>query len=159
MPTDTKRDVPDFVNVYQRFRNLDSGYQAIMRRVAEPCDLRDTPALYRLYPGERPHDGWVRVAFFLPWCGHTDFSANFGAQLAQFGVRESRIFQVARAGSPLDLIQLRRLAVQIKANVDWRRFGWMLLKSNTDGSWSSESKRQFVEDYFITLTRPMKKRA
>lgn len=152
MPPDNKQDRPDFVGVYERFKKMDTGYQAIMRRVSEPDNLRDTPALYRLYPGERPHDGWVRVAFFLPWCDHKDAAASFGAQLAQSGVPESRIFQVARAHFPLDLIQLRRLAIQIKPAVSWQTLGELLFY------WGEKKKRQFVEEYFIALTEPMKKR-
>ena len=40
-----------FAEMYQRFDQLPPGAKAPMRRVAEPDDLRDTPGLYRLFPG------------------------------------------------------------------------------------------------------------
>lgn len=147
------RGGPDFPGLYQRFKNMPRGQQAELRRVAAPDDLALVPALYRMFPGERVREAWLRVAFLLPWCSHREGAASFGAQLAKARVSEARVFQVARAHAPLDLIQLRRLAMQIEPEVDWHRFGWMLLK------WDQNAKRDLVEDFFIAQTEQPKRKA
>lgn len=149
----TLRSGPDFPGLYQRFDNMLPGQKADLRRVAAPDDLTMVPAFYRLFPGERVREAWLRVAFLLPWCSHREGGASFGTQLAKAGVSEARVFQVARAHAPLDLIQLRRLAMQIEPEVDWHRFGWMLLK------WNQSAKRGLVEDFFIAQTEQPKRKA
>lgn len=144
---------PDFRALHERFEKLDRGLQAALRRVAEPDDLRDTVALYRLFPDGRAHDGWLRVAFLLPWCAHADSGPSFGEQLAAANVNEARVLQVARATEPTDIVQLRRLAIQLKPQVDWSRFGWTLLK------WDRNAKRQIVEDFYYAKTAKSKKGA
>jgi CRISPR system Cascade subunit CasB len=134
---------------------LDNGLKAQIRRVAEPDELRDTPALYRLFDQARPHDGWLRIVYLLPWCedcGNAKRASTlrFGRQLADAKVSELRLFQVARSKSPLDIIQLRRLAIMLKhPHVDWIGLGWLLYRSERDGAWSRESKRQLIEDFYI----------
>ena len=163
---DEKSTGPDFLDIYTKFHGtlqadgtrkggLDNGMKAQIRRIAEPDDLRDTPALYRLFNQERPHEGWLRVAFLLPWtqdCGDAKRATTlrFGRQLAEAKISELRLFQVARSRSPLDIIQLRRLAISLKhPRVDWKTFGWLLYRSERDGSWSQKSKRQLIEDFYI----------
>ncbi|QSA96789.1 type I-E CRISPR-associated protein Cse2/CasB [Methylococcus sp. EFPC2] len=134
---------------------LDNGLKAQIRRIAEPDDLRDTPALYRLFNHTRPHDGWLRIVFLLPWCedcgdAKRASTPRFGRQLKEASISDLRLFQVARSCSPLDIIQLRRLAIMLKhPRVDWETFGWLLYRSEQDGSWSRNSKRQLIEDFFI----------
>jgi len=153
--SDDKARTPDFLALYEKYRNLDNGMQAQLRRIVEPDDLRDTPALYRLFNHARPHDGWLRVVFLLPWCedcgnSRRTSAPRFGRLLVDAGVSELRLFQVAHSHSPLDIIQLRRLAVMLKhPSVDWKNLGWLLYRSEPDGSWSQQSKRQLIEDYFV----------
>lgn len=153
MPTQTA----DFVSLYQRFEKLDNGLKAQMRRVAEPDDLRDTPALYHLFPSKRAHTGWLRVAFLLPWCQdcgdrRRPQTPSFGKRLAEAKVNQMRLFQVVRAGSPYDVVQFRRLAIQLQhPMVDWARLGWLLLPSESDGTtWHRNAKRELIESYFLT---------
>jgi len=163
---DEKSTGPDFLDIYTKFHGtlqadgtrkggLDNGMKAQIRRIAEPDDLRDTPALYRLFNQARPHDGWLRIVFLLPWCedcGDTKRATTlrFSRQLAEAKISELRLFQVARSHSPLDIIQLRRLAIMLKhPRVDWKSFGWLLYRAERDGSWSQKSKRQLIEDFYI----------
>ncbi len=138
---------PDFVDLHRRYENLDNGMKAMLRRVFKPDDLRDTAALYRLFPGERTSDNWLRVVFMLPWCAQCAEGTqvpSFGAALAHAKVNEMRVLQMARAREPLDIEQLRRLAMQVKPVVDWGKFGWILLK------WGREDKRRIVEDFYYS---------
>ena len=171
---DEKSTGPDFLNIYNKFYGtpepdgtrkggLDKGLQAQIRRVAEPDDLRDTPALYRLFNQARPHEGWLRVVFLLPWCedcldARRASTPRFGRLLAEANISELRLFQVARSRSPLDVIQLRRLAIMLKhPRVDWENFGKLLYRSEHDGSWSQKSKRSLIESYFLGHSAPSTK--
>lgn len=147
MDADKRHGAPDFVAAAERFRNLSSGHQAELRRAASPDDLTMLPALYYLFPGDRVRDGWLRIAFLLPYCGHRDGAPSLGRRFAEKNLSEARLFQMARAASPTDVIQLRRLAMQIDAEVDWKAFGWTLLK------WDADAKRELVEDFFIARSK------
>jgi CRISPR type I-E-associated protein CasB/Cse2 len=147
---------PDFVDLYRQFSQLDNGLQAALRRVAKPEELRETAAIYRLFHEARPNDQWLRVVFLLPWCeqcraGKEEYTSPFGAQLAEANVNENRLFQMARANEPLDLILLRRLAMQIKPTLDWGRFGAMLYY------WNHDNKRSIVEDFFYYSSKKAQK--
>lgn len=135
-----------YVELYQRYETLDSGLKAALRRVLEPEDLRDTVALYRLFYKARPDDGWLRVVYLFPWCaqcrkGTETVTPTFGAQMAG-KVNEMRVLQIARAKEPFDIVQLRRLAIQVRPVVDWARFGGILFH------WTHEAKRRIVEDLY-----------
>lgn len=143
-------ELPDFAGLRGRYDRLPSGARAELRRVAEPDDLSLTTALYRLFPGERPDDRHLRLAYLLPWCRHAANVKPFGAQLADARVAEARILQTARARSPLDLAQLRRLAMHIEPAVDWSAFGPTLWY------WGERSKRELVEDFYVTRFNPAK---
>jgi len=141
-----KRNPDVYVNLYHNFAALDNGLKAALRRVSEPEELRDTVALYRLFYQARPDDAWLRVVFLLPWCtqckeGAEGITPSFGAQMAG-KVDEMRILQVARAKEPFDILQFRRLAIQIRPIVDWARLGRTLF------FWSREDKRNIVEDFY-----------
>ncbi len=144
---------PDFVDLYRRYSVLDNGLKAALRRVANPEDIRDTAAIYRLFHEARPSDRWLRVVFLLPWCvqceeGREDKAKSFGALLAEANVNESRLFQMARAKEPLDLILLRRLAIQIKPTINWEKLGWTLFQ------WDVKAKRKdIVEEFFYQSSK------
>ncbi len=140
-----KADLPDFVALKMRYDNesFPTGARAELRRVAEPGDVAFTPALYRLFPGERPGDRHLRLAYLLPCCKHAAKAKSLGEQLAEAKVAEARVLQVARSHSPLDMVQLRRLLMHIEPTVDWADFG------RTVWYWNDRAKRQLVEDFYI----------
>jgi len=150
---------PDFVALYRRFVDeLDNGQRAAIRRVAKPDDLRETAAIYRLFREARPSDQWLRVVFLIPWCkqcreGSEEKAKTFGALLADAKVNENRLFQMARASEPLDLILLRRMAMQIKPTLDWEKFGATLYY------WNHDNKRSIVEDFFYHSSKKAQKGA
>lgn len=143
---------PDFVALRNRYddEKFPTGARAELRRVTEPDEVALTPALYRLFPGQRPDDRHLRVAFLLPCCKHAAKAKSLGAQLAEAKVAEARVLQVARAHAPLDMVQLRRLLTHIEPTVDWSEFGRMIWY------WNDRSKRQLVEDFYIALFNPAK---
>lgn len=145
-------ELPDFVALKMRYddENFSTGARADLRRAAEPDDVALTPALYRLFPGERPNDRHLRVAYLLPYAKHAAKAKSLGAQLAEAKVAEARVLQVARAHEPLDMIQLRRLLMQIEPTVDWSEFGTMVW------FWNERAKRQLVEDFYIARFSPVK---
>lgn len=147
---------PDFLSLWNRYVALSSGDKAALRRAAEPDELRDFHALYALFPHGRAHDGWLRVAFLLPWCedcgdDRRDSVSSLGKLLVEKKISEMRIFQIARAKSPTDVIQFRRIAIQLKhPKLDWKKLGSLLYRSEPgDSSWSRDSKRQIVESFYL----------
>lgn len=145
-------DLPDFVALKARFEGegFPNGARAELRRVVDPESVAFYPALYRLFPGQKPDDRHLRLAFVLPCCKHDSKAKPLGAQLATAKVAEARVLQVARARTPLDLIQLRRLLAHIEPAVNWQEFGKMLW------FWGERAKRQLVEDYYLTQFTPAK---
>jgi CRISPR system Cascade subunit CasB len=135
---------PDFAEIHGRFTALPPGGKAELRRAAMPDDLRLTPALYRLFPGMRPTDQQLRLAFVLPWCEHVNTARKLAA-LCAGKIAEERIIQIARAHSPDDLIQFRRLVMQLRADVGWADI------ANTLWFWGRNAKRGLVEDFYISL--------
>lgn len=145
-------ELPDFVELKIRYdsESFPTGARAELRRVAEPEDIALTPALYRLFPGQRPNDRHLRLAFLLPCCKHSAQTKSLGVQLAEAKVAEARVLQIARAHAPLDMVQLRRLLIHIKPTVDWSEFGRMVWY------WNDRAKRQLVEDFYIARFTPAK---
>lgn len=145
-------ELPDFVALKMRYDNesFSTGARAELRRVAEPDDVALTPALYRLFPGQKPDDRHLRLAFLLPCCKHAAKAKSLGAQLAEAKVAEARVLQVARAHAPLDMVQLRRLLTHIEPTVNWSEFGRMVW------FWKPEDKRKLVEDFYIARFNPAK---
>ncbi|MGH8578630.1 MAG: type I-E CRISPR-associated protein Cse2/CasB [Gammaproteobacteria bacterium] len=136
-------ELPDFVAIAKRFENLTPGQKAELKRVAAPEDVAGIPAFYRLFPGDRPAPWCQRMAFVLPWAPkHVPGAQSLGRQLAK-DVSEMRIYQVVRASSPNDFIQLRRLVQHIEPRLDWAKFGKTLYY------WGDNAKRRLLEDFFI----------
>ncbi|WP_077732523.1 type I-E CRISPR-associated protein Cse2/CasB [Methylocaldum sp. 14B] len=144
-------ELPDFVALKMHYddESFPTGARAELRRAAEPDDVALTPALYRLFPGERPSDRHLRVAYLLPYAKHAAKAKSLGAQLAEAKVAEARVLQVARAHEPLDVVQLRRLLMQVEAAVDWSAFGPMVW------FWNERAKRQLIEDFYIARFSPV----
>jgi len=145
-------ELPDFVALRARYESeaFSNGARAELRRLPDMESVALCPALYRLFPGQRPGDHHRQVAFLLPCCKHDAKAISLGAQLAKGKVSEARVLQVARAQSPLDLIQLRRLLAHIEPAVNWAEFGRALW------FWNPLSKRQLVEDYYLAQFSPAK---
>ena len=143
MTSNAYPELPDFVALWERYNHMTRGQQAELRRATEPNDLTLKPSLYRLLPGIQPRDQYLRIAFLLPRFKHQSNAAHFGAQCAKADINEARLFQVVRSDQPLDMIQLRRLAVQIEPQVDWSSFGKMIWY------WGSRSKRELIETYYL----------
>ncbi len=140
----TRADSPDFVALKERFERMTPGQQAELRRAAQPEDLMMKPALYRLLQGRRPNKLYLRIAFLLPWAKHQSNAIHFSAQCFKAHVNEMRMFQIIRSDDPADMIQLRRIAMQIDSYVDWLQFGNMLWH------WPySSTKRDFIENYYL----------
>jgi CRISPR system Cascade subunit CasB len=136
----------DFAALRRRYEQLDSGPRAELRRVRSPEDLASIPGFYRLLPGQRASEKWLRVAFCLPWVKHADEARPLGAQLAKHHIHEQRLFQVVRSTTPNDLIQLRRLLQHVEPIVNWRQLGWQLYH------WRPEDKRRLLEEFYLTYS-------
>lgn len=145
-------ELPDFVALKARFDSeaFPNGARAELRRVADPEGVAFLPALYRLFPGQRPDDRYHRIAFLLPYARHATKAKPLGAQLAYAKIAEARVLQVARSRAPLDLIQLRRLLSHADPALDWQVFG------KTLWYWNEISKRQLVEDFYLAQFTPAK---
>lgn len=145
-------NLPDFVALKAGFDSeaFPTGARAELRRVADWEAVSFCPALYRLFPGQKPDDRHLRLAFLLPCCKHDSKAKPLGAQLAATKVAEARVLQVARAHAPLDLVQLRRLLAHIEPAVNWQEFGKMIWY------WGERAKRQLVEDFYLARFTPAK---
>lgn len=143
-------ELPDFAALRGRYERLPSGARAELCRVPDPDDLSMTTALYRLFPGERPDDRHLRLAYLLPWCRHAANAKPLGAHLADANVTEARVLQTARAHAPQDIVQLRRLVMHTEPAVDWADLGRMIW------FWKPEEKRRFVEDFYLAKFAPAK---
>lgn len=145
-------ELPDFVALRTRFESdaFSNGARAELRRLPDLESVPLCPALYRLFPGQKPDDRHLRLAFFLPCCKHDAKAKSLGTQLAKAKISEARVLQVARAHSPLDLIQLRRLLTHTEPTLNWAEFG------KTLWYWGDRARRQLVEDYYLAQFTPAK---
>lgn len=145
-------DLPDFVALRARFESeaFSNGARAELRRLPDLESVALCPALYWLFPGQKPDDRHLRLTFLLPCCKHDAKAKPLGAQLAKQKVGEARVLQVARAQSPMDLIQLRRLLTYVEPAVNWSAFG------KTVWFWGARARRQLVEDYYLAQFTPAK---
>jgi len=145
-------ELPDFVALQKCYNDesFSTGARAELRRVSEPDELAFVPALYRLFPGQCPDIRHRRLAYLLPYCEHSESARSLGFQLAEAGIAEARVLQVSRSHDPLDIVQFRRLLIHVKPKVDWNEFGRMVWY------WNDHSRRQLVEDFYITRFAPDK---
>jgi len=124
--------------------------RAEFRRVVDPQSLAFCPGLYRLFPGQKPDDRHLRLAFLLPCCKQSPAASSLGAQLSKAKISEARVLQMARAKSPHDLIQLRRLLLHVEPAVNWQEFG------RTLWYWGERAKRELIEAYYLAQFTPVK---
>lgn len=137
---------PDFMALYDRYDKTQKqkpGLQAELRRVAQPSDLIEIPAFYRLLQDQKFIDRMQRLVFCLPLVKHQENGDSLGKALAKANINEKRLFMVIRSQEPNDLIQLRRLLRQAEPKVDW------VSTAKTLFFWNDQSKRQLLEDFFF----------
>ncbi len=144
--TKTENKLPDFVALYERYQQLKPGPKAELKRVANPDDLIEIPAFYRLLQGEHASPSMQRIIFCLPLITHIPDSDSLGQALAKANINEKRLFMVIRSQEPNDLIQLRRLLKLASPTVDW------LKMAKTLYFWNDLYKRQLLEDFFYYQT-------
>ncbi|CAK0745659.1 CRISPR system Cascade subunit CasB [Gammaproteobacteria bacterium] len=137
--------LPDFMDLKQRYDQLNSGPRADLRKIAHYADIADLPAYYRWLAGIPPSNGLQRIALFLPHVGHSTGALPLGQQLHKRRVSEMRIFQVLRAETPSDLEYLRRLVIHADLRLDWAQFGETLYY------WGPKAKRHILQDYFTPI--------
>lgn len=141
--------LPDFMPLYDAWKQLSPGQQAELGRVGTPDELVEIPAFYRLFSGRATNEwgkrAFQRLIFCLPCITHTDKRIGLGAAIARYerGVSEMRLFQIIRSESPNDLIQMRRLLKMVEPAVNWP------LAAKQLWYWNERSKRDFLEDFFI----------
>jgi len=145
-------ETPDFADLYRRFSRLPTGAAAPMRRVGEPDDLRETPGLYRLFPGVIPTRQQVRAAFVLPWCQQIGAGGRLGAVCAD-SAAEARVIQIARAVEPNDLIAFRRLVIQLQPDVGWLDIADLVW------FWGTKTKRRLLVEPFYMALHKLEKEA
>lgn len=140
--SDGENKTPDFLSILSRYQALKPGPQAELKRVANPIDLIEVPAFYRVLQDEKARSGMQRLLFCLPHIKDTEGMDSLGKALARAEINEKRLFMVIRSQEPNDLIQLRRLLIQAKVSVDW------MLAAKTLYYWNDRAKRQLLEDFF-----------
>ncbi len=74
-------ELPDFIALKAHFDSeaFPNGARAELRRVADPEGVAFLPALYRLFPGQRPDERYQRIAFLLPYARHATKAKPLGA--------------------------------------------------------------------------------
>lgn len=147
----SENKLPDFLAIYQQYQNLKPGSKAELKRVANPSDLIEIPAFYRLLQGKKGSQRLQRILFCLPLITHKDGGDSLGKALAKANVNEKRLFMVIRSQEPNDLIQLRRLLKQAHPTVDW------LTMAKTLYYWNDLAKRNLLEDFFYYQINPKTK--
>ncbi len=144
--------LPDFMEVYTAWAQLQQGPKAELKRAVEPEDMIVVPAFYRLFSGragtEWEKQAFQRMIFCLPCITHTENNVKLGAALARGGkngkpVGEKRLFQVIRSSPPNDMIQLRRILKMVEPVANWPMTAKQLWY------WNDRSKRDLLEDFFL----------
>jgi CRISPR system Cascade subunit CasB len=149
--SEDKRELPDFEDFWRRYKLLKPGAKAELRRVTEPDELREQPALYRLLPGAKAPQWALCALFLMPWLAESGPPQPLAKALVGAKISDRRLYQVVRADWPNDLIQLRRLVQQAQPAPDWKSLGWTLLKWSIETK-RAEAKRELVEAFFIAAT-------
>ena len=152
-----KYQLPDFMALYNEWTQFKPGPKAELKRVAEPDDLIEVSAFYRLFSGRGSSDweksAWQRLIYCLPCVKHTDRNISLGKALARSGgndkkpISEKRLFQVVRSEFPNDMIQLRRILKMVEPLVNWPSAAKQLWY------WNKKSKRDLLEDYFLNQSK------
>ncbi len=149
-------NIPDFVEVRNRYEKLSRGNQAQLgKRIGSPEDLAMVPAFYKLFPGLAPSEWHFRAAFIVPFIRHSDAKPALGEYIGQqerikkAGNLERRVLQIARATPHQDIIYLRRLLMRFdEPAINWNKSGLAQFFS-IDEEKNTKGKKKFIEHYFI----------
>lgn len=149
-----KRQLPDFISLYNDWKQLSNGSRAELKRAATPDELLALPAFYRLFSGRTTNEGdkraFQRLIFCIPCIEHTDEPIGLGSALARYskGLSEKRLFQVVRSEAPNDMIQLRRVLKMLKPTV---KCNWSMAAKQL-WYWNERAKRDLLEDFYLAQT-------
>jgi len=145
--------LPDFTALYGAWENLKPGSKAEMRRVVTPDELMDLPDFYRLVSplgwksGMKSWDQqrWARLIFLIEHITLAGENSLGKALAVSSKVNEKRLFQIVRADSPNDIVQLRRVLKQAKPKVNWVKMAEQLWY------WNPRDKRTLLEDFVLNV--------
>jgi CRISPR system Cascade subunit CasB len=144
----------DYIKLFNDYKELSNGDQASIKREVEPNDLHINPVFYRLINKTVFKDKLnqvTRIIYFLPFLNHQPQGKTLGALLQNKKFSERRLFLVMRSESPQDLIHLRRLCQQIKGEkLDGVKLGQLLFYWGKDKKTSEKSKRQLMQDFYLS---------
>lgn len=154
---------PDFQGLYDDFARLDSTRQNLLKRATGPEDLLEIPTFYDLYrkhlkePAQRT--GLLRLIFCLPYVRHQPNGKSLGAALGASSkdgrtkISEKRVIQISRIEDKSQAMrQLRRLLKHAEPKLDWTK------TAKSIWYWGKNSRRQLLEDYFLSLPPKAKKK-
>lgn len=147
-----RRQLPDFMALYNAWEQLQPGPRAELRRVGKPDELIEVSAFYRLFSGKARQEwekqAYQRLIFCLPCVKHTNDDVGLGKALARDRrVSEKRLFQVVRSNAPNDMIQMRRVLQMAEPTVNWP------IAAKQLWYWNERSKRDLLEEYFINQSK------
>lgn len=147
---------PDFQSLYEDFRQLDSTRKSLLKRAVSPEDLLEMPAFYDIYrkhfkqPEQRA--GLLRLIFCLPFVRHQENGKSLGGALSEKApngrpkIGEKRVIQLSRIENKLQAMsQLRRLLKHAEPTLDWMK------AAKSIWYWGINSRRQLLEEYFLSL--------
>ena len=147
---------PDFQALYGDFKKLDTTKQSLLKRAISPDDLLEMPAFYDLYrkhlknPNQRA--GLLRLIFCLPFIQHQANGRSLGAALSEKGpngrskIGEKRVIQLSRIENKTQAMKhLRRLLKHAEPTLDWMK------AAKNIWYWGPNSRRQLLEEYFLSL--------
>lgn len=132
--------------MHEKFTRLPAHLQSKIKRAKLPEDLLRIGAFYGLVESVLEPENkkqLARVVFMMPHVSSTKDSVPFAERMAQKNISELRVLQLQKLRFPNDLLNLRRIAIQIKTAVDWDKFG------NTVFYWGRFSKKRLIEDYIL----------
>lgn len=145
---------PNFAGFYAAWVAMKEkpGLTANIRRAASMDELLDLPDFYRLVEPfgwqactHYQKLGWQRLVFLVNHVVDRGNDApSLGKALALGKVNEKRVFQVIRADSPNDIIQLRRLLIQVEPELNWQKAARQIWQ------WSLKEKRNLLEDFVLS---------
>ena len=147
------QQLPNFSDLYSAWSNQKRGAKAEMRRVTTPDELMDLPVFYRLVnscgweSGMKPWDKerWSRLVFLMENIEPSGDNSLGEALAISSKVKEKRLFQIVRADSPNDIVQLRRVLKQAQPQVNWQKMAEQVW------DWSPRSKRNLLEDFVLNV--------
>ena len=147
-----------YIYLLERYRLLENGPKADIKRVSNPQELLSIGAFFRLCRQEDNLLKYANVVFILPWLTHEKGvslgSVFYGDQ--KHRISEARMIQMQRTDYPQDIVSLRRMVWQsaglhAEQSVDWEILGPQLFY------WGENNKQKILQDYYIAEIMTNKK--